>query len=171
MPGRGVHPGGRIDAGAGFPPGGLHRGEGAPGGAAGGLSDGAGGDQLPQQAKGRLRRDRETVRQATRGDDWRAKHVIERQRQVRARGAGQDGSGCLGSLQTGQFLADGAGCSRDTGEKAGQPFGVNPQGEAVMKLDRCRPEGQGNVAAEAVLPPEAGAEEQPVGGWRAGRRA
>jgi hypothetical protein len=157
---------GRLMAAPGLPCG-LCRGEGAPGGAAG-VSDGAGGDQLPQQAEGRLRRDREIVRQATRGDDRRAKHVIERQRQVRARGAGQDGSGRLGSLQTGQFLADGAGCSRDTGEKAGQPFGANPQGEAVMKLDRGRPERQGNVAAEAVLPPETGGEEQSVHGERIG---
>ena len=37
-----------------------------------------------------------------------------------------------------------------------------------MKLDRGRPEGQGNVAAEAVLPPEAGGEEQPVHGERVG---
>ena len=131
-PGRGVHSGGRIDAGAGFPPRPTPWCEGAPGGAAGGLPNDAGGDQLPEQAEGRLRRDRQAVRQAARGDDRGASHVIERQRQVRARGAGQDGSGCLGSVQTGQFLADGAGCSRDTGEKAHLPFGADPQGETVM---------------------------------------
>jgi hypothetical protein len=46
--------------------GGLCRGEGAPSGAAGDLADDAGGEQLPQQAKGCLRRDRDAVRQAAR---------------------------------------------------------------------------------------------------------
>ena len=52
-----------------------------------GLSNDADRDQLPQQAEGRLRRDRQAVRQAARGDDRGAQHVIE----VRARGiSGRD---------------------------------------------------------------------------------
>ena len=115
-----------------------------------------------------MRRDREVFRQAARGDDRGAKQVIERPGQVRACGAGEGGPGRLGSLQAGQFFAGGAGSGGDAGEEAGQPCGANPQGEAVMELDRCRPEGQGDVAAEAVVPPEAGGEEQPVHGERIG---
>ena len=37
-----------------------------------------------------------------------------------------------------------------------------------MELGRRGPEGQGDVAAEAVLPPEAGGEEHPVHGERIG---
>ena len=64
---------------------------------------------------------------------------------MRARGAGEGGPRRLGSLQAGELVAGGAGCSRDTGEEAGQPFGADPQGKAVVKLDRRGPEGQGDV--------------------------
>ena len=74
-----------------FAPRGLCRGEGAPGGAAGGLADDAGGDQMPEQAEGGLRRDRQVFRQAARGDDRGAEQVIERPGQVRAGGAGEGG--------------------------------------------------------------------------------
>ena len=43
---------------------------------------------------------------------------------------------------------------------------ADPQGEAMVKLGWCGPEGQGNVAAEAAAPPEAGGEEHAVHGER-----
>ena len=161
-------PPGELMAAPDFRPAGLCRGEGAPGGAAGGLADDAGGDQVPEQAEGRLRRDREVLRQAARGDDRGAQHVIERPRKVRAGGAGEGGPGRLRPLQAGQFFTGGAGRGGDAGEEAGQPFGADPQGEAVMELDRRRPEGEGEVPAEAGIPPDAGGEDQPVRGERIG---
>ena len=108
------------------------------------------------------------LRQAARGDDRGAEQVIERPGQVRACGAGEGGPGRFGPLQAGQFLAGGAGRGGDAGEKAGQPCGADPQGETVVELDRRGPEGEGDVAAEAGIPPEAGGEEHPVRGERIG---
>ena len=106
------------------------------------------------------------VGQAARGDDRGAQHGIERPGQLRAGGAGEAGPRRFGPLQAGQLVAGGAGCGGDAGQEPGQPFGADPQRQAVVELRRRGLEGQGDVAAEAVLPQQAGGEEQPVHGER-----
>ena len=152
-PGRDARRAGRTDGGPGLAPRRLCRGEGTPGGAASGLADDAGSGQLPEQAEGRLRRDRQVLRQAARGDNRGAQHVIERPGEVRAGGTGEAGPSRFGPLQAGQFLARGACCGGDAGEEAGLPFGADPQGETVMELDRRGPKGQGGVLPETGVPP------------------
>ena len=51
-------------------------------------------------------------------------------------------------------------CRRgDTGEETADTVNADPQGQAMVKLGRRGPEGQGDIAAEAIAPPEAGGEE------------
>ena len=64
-----------------------------------------------------------------------------RDRQVRARRAGEGDPRRLGPLQAGQLVARGACRGGDTGKEAGRPVDANPQGEAMVKLGRGRPEG------------------------------
>jgi hypothetical protein len=71
-------------------------------------------------------------------------------------------------LQAGQLVAGSACCGGDAGQESGQPRGADPQRQAVVELCRRGSEGQGDVAAEAVLPPQAGGEEQAIYGERIG---
>ena len=75
-------PPGELMAAPDFPPRWLCCGEGAPGGTAGGLADDTGGDQVPEQAEGRLRRDREVLRQAAPSDDRGAQRVLDHPRKL-----------------------------------------------------------------------------------------
>ena len=133
-PGRGARPAGRTDGGAGLAPPGLCRGEGAPRGAARGLADDAGGDQLSEQAEGGPRRDRQAFRQAVRGDD-------------RGSGAGDRAPGAGASVRCGRgrpppFLP-----------AASRPV---PRGRSALRRRRrreslpairCRPAGRGGDGA------------------------
>lgn len=55
------------------------------------------------------------------------------------------------ALQSSQFLADGGARGSDTDEKAGQPFGANLWGEAVMEPRRCGSKGQGLDMSRALI--------------------
>jgi hypothetical protein len=60
---------------------------------------------------------------------------------VRARCAGEGDPCRLGPLQASQFVTRGACRGGDAGEEAGDPVDADPQGEAMVKLGRGRPEG------------------------------